>query len=279
MSEAPPGAALLHTALWTASCRADESTRAHPVVIDPFAARLCGEEGLSIGRALEREGRAHAAIVVRTRVIDERIAVALVADGIRHVALLGAGLDARPLRLAQPDSVRWLEVDFPETIAWKHARLPTLGEHHELLALDLRQLVALGEALDRFSAGARTLVVLEGVVPYLQRADVDALFGLLAARNVSVLCDVGGGTWSAAIARRTANVVATRGVPFRTRIAEPTRWLEGLGFRVTANVSLVDWDAARSDRRWQVPWTARLLPGYRDAARVLEATSVTVKSR
>lgn len=283
MSGAPPGApaasreidALLHTALWTASCRADESTRAHPVVVDPFAAELCGEEGLSIGRALEREGRAHAAIVVRTRVIDERVAAALVADGIRHVALLGAGLDARPLRLSQPPGVRWLDVDFPPTIAWKRARLPALAGGQELLPLDLRDTAALGEALDRFSAGSRLLVVLEGVVPYLAREEADALFSLLAARNVSVLCDISGGAWGAAIARRTARVVATRGVPFRTRIADPAAWLEGLGFRVTANVSLVDWDAARSDRRWQVPWTARLLPGYRDAARVLEATNIT----
>lgn len=240
---------------------------------DPFAARLCGEEGLSIGRALEREGRAHAAIVVRTRVIDERIGVALVADGVRHVALLGAGLDARPLRLAQPAGVRWLELDFPETIAWKRERLPAYAEDHELRGLDLRETEAVGLALDRFSGGARVLVVLEGVVPYLAREEADVLFAMLARRNVVVVCDISGGAWGTAIARRTANVVATRGVPFRTRIADPAAWLESLGYRVTANVSLVDWDAARSDRRWQVPWTARLLPGYRDAARVVEAVT------
>lgn len=270
---APPGApalALLETALWTASCRADESTRAHPVLIDPFAAQLCGEDGLSVGRALERKGRAHAAIVVRTRVIDERVGVALVADGIRHVALLGSGLDARPLRLRQPEGVHWLEIDFPESIAWKRDRLPHLAEHHELLALDLKQTELLAKALDRFSGGGPILVVLEGVVPYLAREEADALFAMLAARRTTVVCDVSGGLWGTAIARRTADVVAGRGVPFRTRIADPAGWLESLGFRVTANVSLVDWDAARSDRRWDVPWTARLLPGYRDAARVLE---------
>lgn len=263
--------ALLHTALWTASCRADESTRGSPVVVDPFAAQLCGEEGLRIGRALEREGRAHAGIVVRTRVIDERLGCALVVDGIRRVALLGAGLDARPLRLAQPEGVSWLELDFPETIAWKRARLPRVGS--TLVPCDLRETSKVAEHLDAFADGERVLVVLEGVVPYLDRAEAEALFAVLAARPTTVLFDLSGGAWGAAIARRTANVVAGKGVPFRTRIADPAAWLAGLGFRVTANVSLVDWDAARSDRRWEVPWTARLLPGYRDAARVLEGVT------
>ncbi len=269
----PAQLALLQTALWTASCRADESTRAHPVVRDPYAAELCGEQGLSIGRSLEREGRAHAAIVVRTRVIDERIGVALVADAIRHVALLGAGLDARPLRLAQPPGVRWLEVDLPEAIAWKRERLPRLAEHHELHALDLKHTDRLAELLDGFAGGAPVLMILEGVVPYLARAEADALLAMLATRRGAVVCDVSGGFWGTTIARRTADVVAGRGVPFRTRIADPSAWLSSLGFRVTANVSLVDWDAARSDRRWDVPWSARLLPGYRDAARVLEGVT------
>lgn len=284
MSEAPSGAssparreidALLHTALWTATCRADEATRANPLVVDPFAARLCGPEGLAIGRALEREGRAHTAIVVRTRVIDERIAAAVVADGIRKVALLGAGLDARAFRLALPSGMRWLEVDFPETVAWKRERLPEApaGMEHELHPLDLRSTAALGELLDRFAERDRVLVVLEGVVPYLTPADAEAFFRMLASRRVTVLCDLGGGAWGATIARRTARVVAGRGAPFRTRIGDPAAWLEGMGYRVTANVSLVDWDAARTDRRWEVPWTARVFPGYRDAARVLEAVT------
>ncbi|MBI2391136.1 MAG: class I SAM-dependent methyltransferase [Deltaproteobacteria bacterium] len=284
MSEAPSGApstarreidALLHTALWTATCRADEATRASPLVVDPFAGRLCGPEGLAIGRALEREGRAHTAILVRTRVIDERIAAAVVADGIRQVALLGAGLDARAFRLALPPRMRWLEVDFPETVAWKRERLPEapVGLEHELHALDLRSTVALGELLDRFAGDERVLVVLEGVVPYLSPAEAEALLGMLAARKVTVLCDLGGGAWGAAIARSTARVVAGQGAPFRTRIGDPAAWLERIGFRVTANVSLVDWDAARTDRRWNVPWTARVFPGYRDAARVLEAVT------
>ena len=43
---------------------------------DPFAAPLCGPEGLALGAAMEAEGAAQASIAVRTRVIDERLAVA-----------------------------------------------------------------------------------------------------------------------------------------------------------------------------------------------------------
>jgi len=229
---------------------------------------------MAIGRALEAEGRAHSAIVVRTRILDERIGALVVADSIKTVAILGAGLDARAFRLALPSGLRFIEADFPDTIEWKRARLPPVpaGTTHELNALDLRD----SSALRALLAGDESmLVVLEGVLPYLQRADADVLLATIAARRgrTTVLCDVGGGAWGLAAARRTANVVASRGAPFRTRFSNPTAWLESLGYSVTANISFVEWDEARSDRRFHTPWTSRLLPGYRDAARVIEAVS------
>jgi len=244
------------------------------LIVDPFAAQLCGEEGLAIGRALEAEGRAHSAIVVRTRILDERIAASVVADNIRTIALFGSGLDARAFRLALPRGTRVLEADFAETIAWKRARLPAVPTDvtHELHALDLRQTSAVRALL---AGDEPMLVVLEGVLPYLERPDADVLLTAIAARRgrVTVLCDVGGGAWGLAAARRTARVVAARGAPFLTRFSHPAAWLESLGYSVTANVSFVDWDEARTERRFTTPWTSRILPGYRDAARVLEAVS------
>lgn len=235
---------------------------------------MCGDEGLAIGRALENEGRAHSAIVVRTRIIDERIGAAMVADSIATLAILGAGLDARAFRLALPRGTRVIEADFPDTIEWKRPRLPKVPEGiaHELHALDLRDSAALRATL---AGDEPMLVVLEGVLPYLERADADVLLSTIGARvgRTKVLCDLGGGAWGLTVARRTANVAASRGAPFRTRYSNPRSWLESLGYSVTANISFVEWDEARTDRRFRTPWTARLLPGYRDAARVLEAVA------
>jgi O-methyltransferase involved in polyketide biosynthesis len=171
--------------------------------------------------------------------------------------------------------VRVVEADFPESIAWKRERLPAIPEGltHELHALDVRDASAVRALV---SGDGPMLVVLEGVLPYLERAEADTLLATVAARRArtTVLCDIGGGVWGLTAARRTARVVAARGAPFRTRFANPAAWLESLGYRVTANISLVEWDEARSDRRFRTPWTSRLLPGYRDAARVIEAVSV-----
>lgn len=210
--------------------------------------------------------------MVRTRILDERIGAALVADSIKSIAILGAGLDARAFRLSLPRGTRFIEVDLPDTIEWKRKRLPPVPETiaHELHPLDLRDATGLRALL----AGEEPmLVVLEGVLPYLEPADAGVLLSTIAARRgrTSVLCDVGGGAWGLAIGRRTANVVAARGAPFRMRSSRPAVWFESLGYSVTANISFVEWDEARTERRFRTPWTSRLLPGYRDAARVLEA--------
>src|SRR2546422_4602991 len=46
---------------------------------------------------------------------------------------LAAGLDARPYRLPLPSSLRWVEVDFPDVIAYKQEQLamerPRSEEH------------------------------------------------------------------------------------------------------------------------------------------------------
>src|SRR5688572_3580502 len=102
------GAGVSDTAFWTAFCRAEESKRSNPRLIDPLAADLCGEEGLRIGRDLEAVGLAHDAIIARTCVIDERIGAAIAGGMFETVIVLGAGLDARPFRLRLPPTLRWI---------------------------------------------------------------------------------------------------------------------------------------------------------------------------
>ena len=36
---------------------------------------------------------------------------------------LGAGLDARPYRMELPETLRWIEVDYPQVIDWKAEKL------------------------------------------------------------------------------------------------------------------------------------------------------------
>lgn len=268
--------AVARTAFWTAYCRAVESRSAAPLVVDPLAERLCGPEGLAIGEAMEGEGRAHASVVVRTRVVDERIAAAVALDGARDVVLLGAGLDARAFRLRLPRGVRFLETDYPELLEWKGARLaeeaPPEGVSVERRPLELRDPAAVG-ALLRSLGDRPRVVVLEGVLAYLAPEEARALLDAIAAVDAPtrVVADVGGGLWSALFAGRVRAAVARSGAPYRTQIADARRFFERAGYQVEADVSLVAWDRARSERRFELPWTRRLAAGLDDVARVVDA--------
>ncbi len=208
--------------------------------------------------------------------IDERIAAAIAVDGVRRVLVLGAGRDARPFRLSLPALVVWREVDLDATIAWKRARLgglPAPPVDYDLIAIDLRSVDAIARQLDGLAGAGPVLVVLEGVMPYLAPDEADALLAVLARRPTRIVCDVGGGAWGATAGGRIARVVSSRGAPFRTRVRDARSYFDARGFDVVEDASLVDWDASRGERRVRAPWTARVLPGYRDAARVVEAVS------
>jgi methyltransferase (TIGR00027 family) len=231
---------------------------------------LCGEEGLSLGRQLERIGGAHDAIVARTCIIDERIGAALTTDRIDKVVMLGAGLDARPFRLTLPASLRWVEVDLPDASAFNRERL---GERrapvdHHFVAADLS--AASGDVIETLDR--RSLVIVEGVLVYLERAAAEQLLRAIAGQGARVIADIGAKTPLRRL-QRSARAAETRGAPFRTQIDRADDWFESLGFNVVANTSLYDWDAARTDARWRKPFTNFFRPMIRDLARVIDARS------
>src|SRR5258705_8793892 len=100
-----------------------ESERPDALFRDPYAGKLAGERGERIVASM-RKGRSWAwPMVVRTAVLDELIVWTIARDGVDTVLNLAAGLDARPYRLPLPPSLRWVEVDFPDVIAYKQEQL------------------------------------------------------------------------------------------------------------------------------------------------------------
>src|ERR1700739_1868769 len=106
------------TARWAAYFRAQETARRDALFRDPFAERLCGQQGVDIANTLP-EGNKHAwAWVARTYLFDHFIRQEL-DRGVDLVLNLAAGLDARPYRMNLPMSLQWIEVDLPEILAYK----------------------------------------------------------------------------------------------------------------------------------------------------------------
>ncbi len=165
------------TAFLVAYFRALESARPGALFHDPLAGRLAGEKGRRLAETFATAAITGWSVAIRTTVIDDFIRGAL-ARGIGTVLSLGAGLDTRPYRLELPRELRWVEVDYPDVIAFKEERLIGETAHCRLerVGLDLADRSARESFLAGMDAGAgRLLVLTEGVVPYLTIEQAAAL--------------------------------------------------------------------------------------------------------
>ncbi len=166
------------TARWVALYRAMESERPDAHFRDPYARRLAGARGEQIARALPGFQSGLWPMVVRTCVFDELIERAVSRDGADTIVNLASGLDARPWRMRLPPSLRWIDVDLPEILAYKKELLA--GERPacvaESFAADLTDAAARRELFARIGRVSRkALVLTEGLLVYLTADEVAAL--------------------------------------------------------------------------------------------------------
>jgi len=165
------------TALWVAVHRATESKRKDALFRDPYAEQLAGERGKRIVGQLETAASSAWSIITRTVVLDELI-LGAIRDGADTVLNLAAGLDTRPYRLSLPPGTRWIEVDFPEMMAYKADKLRDAQPRCALerVPFDLTDRLAREQFFTRVSRESRqTLVITEGLLIYLNPEDVAAL--------------------------------------------------------------------------------------------------------
>jgi methyltransferase (TIGR00027 family) len=173
-------------------------------------------------------------MVARTVAIDDAIRDA----ASPQVVILGAGLDGRAWRMSELADVTVFEVDHPDSQREKRARAASLKQ----AARDVH-FVPVDFTRDRLedalaSAGhdpaRRTTWVWEGVVMYLERADVEATLRVVAARSapgsrLAVMYQ------SPSIIRQTVGVfLRLVGEPFRSAFTadEMHSLLAGFGFSV-----------------------------------------------
>jgi methyltransferase (TIGR00027 family) len=165
------------TARWAAVYRARETERKNPLFRDPFARRLAGERGEQIANATPFHEKHSWSWVTRTYLFDSiiREQVARSAD---MVVNLAAGLDARPYRMQLPPSLKWVEVDLPEILAYKEELLK--AEKPACMLERVRADLSDGEIrrslLGRLASEAtKVLVITEGLLIYLRAEEVSAL--------------------------------------------------------------------------------------------------------
>ena len=172
------------TARWVAVYRANETERADALFRDPYARRLAGERGAEIERSMRSGEDTSWSWTARTCLFDEMV-FNEVEKGADLVLNLAAGLDARPYRMKLPSSLRWIEVDLPEILAYKEEILrdakPACAV--ERIALDLSIPEARRDLFTKLAGSARRIVVLsEGLLIYLSPEQVGELARDLAER-------------------------------------------------------------------------------------------------
>jgi methyltransferase (TIGR00027 family) len=175
------------TAFAVAHYRAAETERGDALFRDPLAALLAGDRGKKMAAAMPVPRFTSQVVVIRTCIIDDFIRLAI-SQGVDTVLNLGAGLDTRPYRMELPESLRWIEVDYPPVIQLKEERL--VGQKPrcklERVPLDLANLPERRKLLQATNARAKKLLILtEGVVSYLRAEDVASLADDLRALDHS----------------------------------------------------------------------------------------------
>jgi methyltransferase (TIGR00027 family) len=165
------------TARWVAVYRARETERPDAVLRDPFARRLAGERGEQIAAAMPFAEKNSWPFVARTWLIDQVI-LSRIQLGTDMVVNLAAGLDARPYRMSLPGSLRWVEIDLPEILAYKEGvlRNQTPVCRLERVRLDLSDVRARRELFSELGRQTnRALVISEGLLVYLDEKEVTSL--------------------------------------------------------------------------------------------------------
>lgn len=189
------------TAMGTALQRAAESAREDRLFTDPFSAILS-----KIGKTVLDQRRKQAIgasspakytyiaddlqnfSAIRTRFFDDFVHRAVGTDG-RQVVILGAGLDCRAYRLNFTDRCQVFEIDLPGILEFKES---VLTEHqiepacrrscvHADVTHDWRDLLTAAG----FDRSKPTIWLMEGMLPYLEQADIAKLLTSVESMSCS----------------------------------------------------------------------------------------------
>lgn len=164
--------------------------------------------------------------LLRARRLDDWTREFLAAHPDATVLHLGCGLDSRAFRLDLPTTVQWYDLDLPDVIELRQRLYPQRAGYRMLgfSATDARW-------LEEIPADRPTLIVAEGLLPYLTETEARELFMRLTDRFPS----------GELIFDGVAGLTARMTKLFRWTLGDP-RELEGWNARLTL-VEVVPWTA------------------------------------
>lgn len=164
------------TNLATLYGRALDSELPSPFLGDPTAREAVGKIDYDFGKFKMGPDEA-LSVAMRAKPFDDWTREFLAANPDATVLHLGAGMDSRIFRIDPAATVRWFDVDFPDVIALRERIYPSRPGYRTIASS-----VTDPAWLDEIPADRPTLIVAEGLLMYLDRADGEALLRRLAER-------------------------------------------------------------------------------------------------
>lgn len=225
------------TALLTLRSRANEARRPDAIIDDPMAIRLMD----AIDYDFDKFGiPSRQDIAVRALAFDQSTSRYLTTHPTATVVALAEGLQTSFYRLdasgVSPE-FRWLTVDLPPVIELRDKLLPRSPRISVCAqsALDFSW-------MDRVDASDGVFITAEGVLMYLQRAEVFALLSACAARfpGAQMMFDLPP-PWFAALLRRglrTSLRYRAPAMPFTMSVAELADLVDTPGIRAVHDMPL-----------------------------------------
>lgn len=229
------------TAQWMAADRARESARPDRLFDDPLADLLAGPEGVDLMGRMEAGIPASPTLPIRTRFFDEALGRLLVSHRVAQVVLVAAGMDARAFRLELPDGVTMFEVDRPEVLELKAARLAETSARPRCrrvtVAADLTGEwdAALTDA--GFDPHRAAVFLAEGLLAYLDQSQVERLLDLLASLGAAgsfLLADLPGLDARRALQQPWLRSLDDAGMGWRFGTDDPEALFAAHGWEATA---------------------------------------------
>jgi methyltransferase (TIGR00027 family) len=254
---------LASTARWTASVRAQESSRPDSLFQDPYAAALAGEEGMQW--VAQRTADKVLAIVLRTRYFDDFLQRVTQENALRQVVFLAAGLDTRAFRLAWPTGTQIFELDQPEVLRYKEQILNAAGAStnctRHVIEQDLTTPWQDALVQSGMDPNAPTLWLLEGFLFYLPGDQVkhilEAVSQLAAPGSWLGFDIINSIMLTHPLTKAWVDMQAAAGAPWIGTLDDPVEYLARLGWQVSLSQA---GQPEANHGRWSLPVLPTSMP-------------------
>lgn len=227
--------------------KATESRLPNPIFVDEKAQEILGRIEYDFAR-LDIPRKTSITLCIRANKLDGYTRDYLAEHPQSVVIHLGCGLDSRCLRV-QHENVEWYDLDMPAVIDLRRKFYQETPTYHLIPSsvTDLRWTEAVS------TRGRSALVIAEGLLMYLNEADVRSL--ILKLRDAFPGCDLACDVYSTLTARRAGGISSLKrtGATIRWGIddaSEIEAWAPGIRLRE-------EWYFAQAEE------IRRLGPGYR----------------